>query len=248
METMKYFGERRSVRSFRSDGPDEALLRRILTAAMRAPNTGNMQLYSAVLTRDPEQLAALRPAHFNQPASQAPVLLTVCADVRRFERWCEVSGAEPEFRNLQGLTAAVIDACLFAQQVTTIAEMEGLGTCWLGTTTYNAPEIAAALRLPQGVVPVGTLAIGWPASEPAQCERLPLEAVVFEECYPELSDADIKRLYAAKDDFEPNKAFVAENGKQTLAQVFTDVRYPASTSEPFSEKFRQYLLDSGFRL
>lgn len=243
-----YFRNRRSVRAFRGEAPSRELIGNILRDAMRAPNTGNMQLYSAVVTRDPARLEALRPAHFSQPASQAPVLVTVCADVRRFERWCEVSDAVPQFRNLQGLTAAVIDAAIYAQQIITIAEMQGLGTCWLGTTTYNAPEIAAALKLPKGVVPVGCIAIGWPDGQPAQCERLPLRAVVYEEEYPEFSDEEIKELYRAKDDFSENAKFVAENGKQTLAQVFTDVRYPASTSEPFSAKFRQYLTDAGFRL
>jgi len=245
---MEYFNSRRSVRSFKEQAPEPALIDAILRLAMRAPNTGNMQLYSVIITRDKQALKALRPAHFCQPASMAPVLITVCADVRRFERWCQVSNAVPEFRNLQGLTAAVIDASLLAQQITTVAEMKGLGTCWLGTTTYNAPEIAEVLHLPQGVVPVGTLAMGWPEGDTAQCERLPLEAWAYHETYPDFSDADIKRLYAVKDDLAENQKFVEENGKQTLAQVFTDVRYPASNSEPFSTKFKDYLLKAGFRL
>lgn len=241
---MEYFKNRRTVRAFKAEAPDRHLLAEIFRDAMRAPTTGNMQLYSAVLTTSEEGRAALRPLHFNQPASLAPVLLTVCADVRRFERWCDVSGAQPEFRNLQMLLAAVFDASLYAQQVITIAEMRGLGTCWLGTTTYNAPEIAAALHLPEGVVPVATLAVGWPAEEPEQCERLPLEAVVYDETYPELTDARVRDWYRAKDDFPANAQFVVENGKQTLAQVFTDVRYPGSTSAPFSEKLAAWLQES----
>ncbi len=244
----EYFAGRRTVRAFSDEIPSHELLNSILSDAMRAPNTGNMQLYSVIVTRDPERLAALRPAHFNQPASMAPVLLTVCADVRRFERWCEVSGAQPEFRNLQGLVAAIIDASIYAQQIITIAEMHGLGTCWLGTTTYNASEIAAALCLPEGVVPVGCIALGYPEGETAQCERLPLEAVAYEERYPDFSDDRIRDLYRAKDEFPDNRKFVTENGKQTLAQVFTDVRYPASNSNPFSDKFLQYLRSAGFKI
>lgn len=245
---LKYFSERRTVRNFTEEAPSRELISNILEAAMRAPTTGNMQLYSVVITRDAERLKALRTTHFNQPASMAPVLLTVCADVRRFERWCEVSDAKPEFRNLQGLMAAILDASLLAQQIITIAEMEGLGTCWLGTTTYNAPEIAEMLKLPQGVVPVGCLSIGYPAYTPDQCERLPLQAWAYEEEYPVLADDQIKDLYAAKDEFPDNAKFVAENGKQTLAQVFTDIRYPASNSNPFSEKFLNYLREAGFRI
>lgn len=245
---LTYFKERRSVRSFTDNVPAKELVSKILEAAMRAPTTGNMQLYSVIITRDPERLAALRPAHFNQPASQAPLLLTICADVRRFERWCDVSNATPEFRNLQGLTAAILDAALLAQQITTVAEMEGLGTCWLGTTTYNAPEIAEALKLPEGVVPVGCLAMGYPAATPPQCERLPLKAWAYEEEYPDFEDSKIKELYAVKDNLPENAKFVEENGKETLAQVFTDIRYPASNSNPFSDKYLAYLRKAGFKI
>ncbi|MCM1005853.1 MAG: nitroreductase family protein [Prevotella sp.] len=243
-----YFKNRRTVRTFKPEVPSAELIHEVLELAMRAPTTGNMQLYSVVISRDPARLEKLRPAHFCQPASMAPVLITVFADVHRFEHWCKVSNAVPEFRNLQGLTAAVLDASLLAQQITTVAEMKGLGTCWLGTTTYNALEIAEALKLPQGVVPIGTLAIGYPDGEPAQCERLPLQAWAYEEEYPDFTNEEIKQMYAAKDNFPDNRKFVEENGKQTLAQVFTDVRYPAATSNPFSEKFRDYLLAAGFRL
>lgn len=245
---LKYFSRRSTVRKFTDNAPSQELISSILEAAMRAPTTGNMQLYSVVITRDAERLKAMRATHFNQPASMAPVLLTVCADVRRFERWCEVSDAKPEFRNLQGLMAAILDASLLAQQIITIAEMEGLGTCWLGTTTYNAPEIAELLKLPKGVVPVGCLSIGYPAEQPKQCERLPLTAWAYEEVYPEFTDSNIRELYAAKDDFPDNAKFVAENEKKTLAQVFTDIRYPASTSDPFSDKFLSFLREAGFRL
>ena len=243
-----YFKERRTVRSFTEDVPSPELINEILELAGRAPTTGNMQLYSVIVTRDPQRLAHLRPAHFNQPASMAPVLITICADVNRFEHWCRVSDAQPQFRNLQGLTAAVLDASLLGQQIITIAEMKGLGTCWLGTTTYNAPEIAEALRLPRGVVPIGTLAVGYPSGETSQCERLPLKAWAYNEEYPDFTDEQIKQLYAIKDEFDDNQVFIKENGKQTLAQVFTDIRYPASTSDPFSKKFMEYLQSAGFEI
>lgn len=243
-----YFSNRATVRNFTPELPPRELLDSMFEQAMRAPTTGNMQLYSAIVTSDPERLEALRAAHFRQPASMAPVLITICADVRRFERWCELSNAQPAFRNLQGLMAAILDASLFAQQLTVIAEMNGLGTCWLGTTTYNAPEIAEMLRLPKGVVPIGTLAVGYPAVSPEQCERLPLEAVVYDEVYPDHTDTEITTLFRSKDEFPANAQFVAENGKQTLAQVFTDIRYPKSTSDPFSKKFHDFLIAQGFEL
>ena len=72
----------------------------ILEAASRASTVGNMQLYSIIVTTSRELLEQLAPLHFNQPAATtAPVLLTFCADIHRFSRWCELRGAEPGYDN-----------------------------------------------------------------------------------------------------------------------------------------------------
>ncbi len=85
------------------------------------------------------------------------------------------------------------DAVILAQQIVTAAELRGLGTCYLGTVTYNAPEIAALLELPELVVPVACLAIGWPADDGVESERLDVDAILFEDHYPQLSDDEIRK-------------------------------------------------------
>jgi nitroreductase len=247
---MDYFKSRHTVRQYSEQAPDKSLIKEIVEAACHAPTTGNMQLYSVIETRDAEMLKKLSAAHFNQPAAaSAPVMLTVCADTKRFERWCEVSNAEPAFRNLQMLLAAIIDAVALTQQIVTIAEMRSLGTCYLGTVTYNAPQIAEILELPDGVVPITCLSVGYPQEgEVVKSERLEVDAVLYSERYPKFSNEEIKELYKAKDDYEPNQKFIADNGKQTLAQVFTDVRYPGANNEHFSEVLKGYLAKAGFML
>lgn len=242
-----YFKSRATVRSFTDEAPSEQLIEKIVEEASHAPNTGNMQLYSVVETRDLERLALMAPFHFNQPAAvNAPVILTVCADLKRFERWCLLSKAKPGMRNLQMQLAAVTDAVIFAQQIVTIAELNGLGTCYLGTVVYNAPEIAELLNLPDGVIPVAALAIGYPDKKGECCERLPVEAVLHNELYDEPTDTRLLELYKAKDEYTPNRKFIEENGKETLAQVFTDVRYPAANNEVFSNKLYDFLKAQGF--
>ena len=96
--------EHRSIRKFKSESIDQELLNRIIKAGTRSSNTGNMQLYSVVVTKDPVQKELLAPLHFNQPmVKQAPVLLTICADIRRFNRWCEERDAEAGYNNFCGL-------------------------------------------------------------------------------------------------------------------------------------------------
>lgn len=243
----EYFTERKTVRKFNEEKEvSNKLLESILEKAMKAPTTGNMQLYSVIATRDPEMRKKLAPLHFSQPAStSAPVILTVCADLYRFSRWCELSGAKTGFDNFLSFTSAFADAIIFAQQVVTIAEMEGLGTCYLGTVTYNAPEIASLLELPRLTVPVACIALGWPEEEGEPTERLNVESILHDETYRKHSDEEIFEIFKVKEDFEPNKGYVAENKKDNLAQVFAEVRYPKEMNEEFSKKFLEYLKQTG---
>lgn len=240
--TETYFTERRTIRKFTDKEVDDKQLRDILTVAMKAPTTGNMQLYSVVVTRDKTMREKLAKLHFSQPAATgAPVILTVCADLYRFTRWCEVSGAKAGFDNFLSFTSAFADALIFAQQVVTIAETEGLGTCYLGTVTYNASPIAELLELPKLTVPVACIALGWPDGEGEPTERLLIEGVMHQEKYHKPSDEEIIDIFKIKEDYLPNKGYVKENGKENLAQVFAEVRYPKEMNEEFSEKFLDYL-------
>ena len=244
---LDFLNSRRTIRRYTGRPIDPALLDRLLEAACRASNTGNMQAYSVVVTTDPAIKAALAPAHFNQPMVQAaPAVLTWCADYNRFSRWCECRHADACYDNFQSFMASAIDTLLAAQTFATAAEAEGLGICYLGTTTYNASEIIDVLRLPRLVVPVTPITVGWPAEQPAQVDRLPLDATVHRDTYRDFTPEDIDRLYAAKESLPENRQFVLENGKETLAQVFTDVRYPRRNNEPFSDKFIAVLKQQGF--
>lgn len=250
MNTSDYFSNRRTIRKYDLSRPvSEDLLRKMLGEAVRAANTGNMQTYSVIITREPEKIGALAPAHFNQPAiTGASAVLTFCIDFNRFNRWCEINRAEPGLNNLQGFTWGVIDTSIFAQQFCTIAEMNGLGTCYLGTTTYNAGQISEALGLPENVVPVITVTVGYPAETPELQDRLPLEAVVHCEGYHNPTDDEIREFYAAEETNPVSKKFVDENGKQNLAQVFAEVRYPKAANEQFSRVYKEFLKSKGISL
>ncbi len=247
MQTLNLMLNRRTIRKYDNRPIDDALLNQLLEAAFRAPTTGGMQLYSVVITRNEEMKQRLAPMHFNQPTvMSAPVVITFCADYNRFVKWCEASHAVPGYDNFASFTTAMIDTLLVAQQFNTAAEAAGLGCCFLGTTTYNAPQIAEILDLPKRVVPITTLTVGYPALIPEQVERLPLEAIVHHERYNDYSVADIQRLYAAKEALPANKRFVEENNKETLAQVFTDVRYTRSDNEYFSRVWADFIAKQGF--
>lgn len=243
----EFLTNRRTIRKYTDKLVEKELLVQMLEAAAQSSNTGNMQAYSVVVTTNADIKKQLAPAHFNQPmVVQAPVLLTFCADFNRFTQWCEQRNANPGYANFQSFMAAAIDAVIFAQTFAVAAETAGLGICYLGTTTYNAQEIIDVLNLPQLVVPVTTITLGYPEVIPPVTDRLPLESVVHYEKYEDFTSDKIEAIYSAKEDAEFYKNFVAENNKETLAQVFTDIRYTQKNNEFFSEKFMNALKMQGF--
>lgn len=250
MNIDKYFTTRRTVRKYDSTRDvSESEIQKMLEAAAHAPNTGNMQIYSVIITKSEEQKKLLAPAHFNQPSViEASAVLTFCVDLSRFNHWCQINDAIPGMNNLQGFTWGVIDTTIFAQQFCTIAEMNGLGTCYLGTTTYNAEAIAKTLSLPEGVVPVITLTVGYPAENPEVSDRIPIEAIAHTEHYHQADSSKINKYYAEKEQLPSSRQFVEENGKENLAQVFAEVRYPRDANEHFSLVYKEFVKSQGIPL
>lgn len=247
MPYTEFFSDRRSIRNYSSRVVSQELIDEMLEEASHAPTCGNMQLYSVVVTRNPDGKAALAPAHFNQPmVTSCQAVLTFCADFNRFTHWCRISGADPGYDNFQSFISAMLDTVIFAQQFCTIAELRGLGTCYLGTTTWNAPQIAEVLELPSMVVPVITVTIGYPEGPGVVSDRLSTDAIIHREKYNDYDDESVHWYYSAKEQLPESKQYVAENGKQSLAQVFTDVRYPRAANEEFSAIFYQFLESAGF--
>jgi len=239
--------ERRTIRKYTQEPVGDDLLNDLIKEGCRSSTTGNMQVYSIIVTRDEDRKRELSPLHFNQKmVTEAPVVLTFCADFNRFNKWCILNNASPGYDNFLSFLTAAIDALLVAQTVCIAAEARGLGICYLGTTTYMAHKIAVMLKLPMGVVPVTTITLGWPAEDPGQPDRLPPEAVIHREIYSDYSDSDIERFYSEKEGREDSCQFVRENNKSSLAQVFTDIRYKKEDNINFSKILLQVLKDQGF--
>ena len=174
--------DRKTIRKYSDKEVPNSLLHQLLTEAERTPTMGNLQLYSVVVTRSEEMKRQLAPAHFNQPmVTEAPVVLTFCADYRRTTTWANNRQATPGYDNFLSFLNAATDALLFCQSFCNLAEAQGLGTCFLGTTVYQPQLIIDTLHLPQLVMPVATITLGWPAENPDQTARLSLEAVIQEE-------------------------------------------------------------------
>lgn len=246
-QKMESLIHRKTIRKYKPDEVDNSLLRKLLAEAERTPTMGNLQLYSVVVTRDAKMKELLAPAHFGQPmVTGAPVVLTFCADYRRTTLWGEQRKGHPGYDNLLSFINAATDALLYCQSFCNLAEEAGLGTCFLGTTVYQPQSIIDTLQLPRLVFPVATITLGWPDENPAQSDRLPLGGILHEETYHDYSPSDIDRIYEEKESLPENRHFVEVNHTETLAQVFTDIRYTAKDCIAMSQGLKDALKRQGF--
>ena len=137
-ETVK---NRRTIRKYQQKDIAPDLLNDLLETSFRASTMGGMQLYSVIVTRDAEMKEKLSPAHFNQPMVKgAPVVLTFCADFRRFSKWCEQRNAVPGYDNLMSFMNASMDTLLVAQTfcIGVIHALHGnRPSCLIGNRDYH---------------------------------------------------------------------------------------------------------------
>ena len=237
----------RSIRKYKNININDNTLNEILNAGIRASNTGNMQTYSIIVTKNEDIKKQLWEVHFKQNmVLQAPVILTFCADINRFSKWCNLRDAKPGYDNFLWLYNATIDAILASQNIALAAENKGLGICYLGTTTYMADKIIDILKLPKGVVPVTSITLGYADENPELTDRLPLNSVIHNETYSDYSDSDINKIYKEKENSKETIALIEENKTQNLAQIFTQKRYTKKDNVFFSNQFLKVLKKQGF--
>lgn len=237
----------RSIRKYKKDPIDDKLLNKILEAGTRASTTGNMQVYSIIISKSEEIRKKLWEAHFKQDmVLQAPVHLTFCADFNRFNKWCDQRKAVPGYDNFLSFFTGAIDALLACGNITLAAEESALGICYLGTVTYMADKIIDILNIPKHVVPVAAIVMGYPDENPPLTDRLPVNGVVHYEKYTDYDEQEIDKIYAEKEALEFTAQLLEINKKETLAQIFTDKRYPKKDNVYFSKQFLKVIQQQGF--
>lgn len=244
-----------SVRSYLDKPVPEDILERILTAASRASSSGNMQAYSIIVTKDEGIKQELLAPHFNQSmVTEAPVLLTFCADFSRMRHWLEINEAPENFDNFISFMIAAIDAILASQNAAVMAEAEGLGICYMGTTLASSAEIAKILNCPKNVVPVVGFSLGYPDNIVPVRDRLPLSAIIHRERYQDYLSDDISNIYSIKeiegyarymkDQILKEKALSV--GAKNLAQVYTKAKYTRESHLKYSKDLFDFLKQQNF--
>ncbi len=244
---IKEIANHRSIRRFESRAIDPQILQTTLEAAVRASTCGNMQCYTLIVTQDKEQLAKLSPCHFGQvERMNAQCVVTVCADVARFEAWCRERDAEPQYDNFIWFLNGCIDGVMAAQNLTLEAQAQGLGICVLGTTLYTSERIVEILELPKGVIPITSIAMGYPDEQPPLTDRLPLSGVINYERYEPNTPERVNEIWQERESSQESLDLIAENKTENLAQIFTQYRYKGADNVTFSKVYFEMLKRQGF--
>jgi nitroreductase len=245
----------RSIRSYTGQEIDDDLLNDLLLAGLRSSSAGNMQTWSVIVTRDEARKRHLCELHREQEfILEAPVLLTFCADVFRMREWIRVNNSKQSFDDFLGFLTGAVDAVIAAQTICLAAESAGLGICYLGTTWWAAREIIDYLELPQGVFPVTSITVGYPAEDPALRDRLPLEVIVHQEKYERMSDKEILAQHAERERnawarYTANEELrkkLAEAGISRVTDFYTsEYKYPKELHRQISEMLLETLPEQG---
>ncbi len=247
--------QHRSIRKYKKEPVPDEVLNRVLSAALRTSSSGNMQSYSVIVTTDEKIRQSLLPAHFDQSmVTEAPVLVTFCADFHRMRRWLSLRAAPDNFGNFMSFMIAAIDATLAAQTAAIAAEAEGLGICFMGTTLASCDQIAEILKCPDHVVPVVGFSLGYPDETPVDRDRLPLDAIVHRNVYRSETDDEILAAYHDREkagwkrynESCELRARIEESGVQNLAQVYTKLKYTRESHVGYSKTVLECLRDRGF--
>ena len=168
MDTLEAIHTRRSVRRYTTQNVPEDSIRKILAAAMSAPSAGNAQPWHFIVITEKQILAAAsRISPYAPMVKDAPVAILVCGDLRleKFEGfWVE-------------------DCSAATQNMLLAAHALGLGGVWTGIYPVQeyVDEFKKLFQLPENILPLALVPIGYPAHPYSQKDRFNEERIHFNE-------------------------------------------------------------------
>ncbi len=230
---LKALLERKSIRRYRPEAPSDEVIEAVVRAGQQAPFAA--QMGSLLLSRDRER-----------HPFQAPLLFTMLVDVHRLEKVLAARGWVRKTCDLAILLFGIQDAAYMAENMVIAAEALGLGSCFLGMAPFRAADLKKEYGLPDRVLPLVQLAMGYPAEDPPPRPRYPLRFTLYEGRYPDdegeaLADAvaTMDRGYLAQDYYRKAGYMVKLEGEKEETHTFATY----SWTEHMGRKWGQWLSD-----
>ena len=228
--------DRKSVRAYTDQEIPEQAIHTILSAATQAPSPGNQQLYTILQISDPELKHRLSISCDNQPfIAKAKLVLVFCADCLKWYNAYKTAGCTPRKPGVGDLMLAVSDANIAAQNAVTAAESLGIGSCYIGDIMENIETQQDILGLPNYVFPAAMVVFGYPTEQQKGREkpaRFDLKYIVQEDAYHELSEAELREMFAQRTGVKSYEDWVT---------AFCDRKYNSDFSKEMTRSVRKVL-------
>jgi len=176
----------RSVhRRYTDRAVDPGLIRLLCACALSAPSKSDLQ-QADILIADKADQNAIADLIPDQPFIRAaPVFLVFLANGRRLPEIARMRGKPFPNDHLDQFFNAAVDAGIVLATFLRGADAVGLGTCPISVIRDHSATVSTMLNLPQRVIPVAGLCVGWPADPGRISPRLPLSCTVHEGRYDE---------------------------------------------------------------
>lgn len=174
----------RSIRHFTDQPVSNAQREAIIASAQATSSSSFLQCTSVIRITDRamrEQLVGLSGGQ--QHVAQAAEFWVFCAD---FNRHLQIF-PQAELGLAEQLLLGVVDTAMMGQSALMAAESLGLGGVYIGGIRNSIEEVTRLLALPEHVLPLFGLCLGWPADNPDLKPRLPAEIIMHENHYHALS-------------------------------------------------------------
>lgn len=150
----------RSIRHFTDEPISEAQCEAIINSARATSSSSFLQCSSIIRITDKalrEELVTLTGGQ--KHVAQAAEFWVFCADFNRHLQICP----DAQLGLAEQLLLGVVDTAMMAQNALTAAESLGLGGVYIGGLRNNIEAVTKLLKLPQHVLPLFGLCLGWPA-------------------------------------------------------------------------------------
>ncbi|MGL9736281.1 MAG: oxygen-insensitive NADPH nitroreductase [Symbiopectobacterium sp.] len=176
----------RSIRAFSTQSIAPDARDAIIAAAQSASSSSFLQCSSIIRITDPTLRQTL--AHYcgdQQHVADAAEFWVFCAD---FHRHMDIF-PQAKTGMAEQLLLGCVDTALMGQNALVAAESLGLGGVFIGGIRNHIADVTSLLALPQQVLPLFGLCLGYPAAMPDLKPRLPASLVVYENGYQPLDKA-----------------------------------------------------------
>jgi nitroreductase/FMN reductase [NAD(P)H] len=186
VEEFAHIAAHRVCRKYDTRDVAPALLRLVCAAALSAPTKSDLQQGDILIVRDRAKRYAICGLLPEMPwLMDAPVFLVFLANGRRLPQIAAMRGTPFPNDHLDLFFNATVDAAIVLSNFVRAAEAVGLGCCPISVIRDHAATVSEMLALPDKVVPVAGMGLGWPAEAGAISPRLPLSVTVHEEAFSE---------------------------------------------------------------